>query len=180
MNNSVRLYAVLAEFDTPEKMMEAAQRLLADGVGPIEAYSPFPVKGKAEALGRTDNKVPMATALGAIGGGVAGFALQIATNWDYPLWVGGRSLIAVPAFMIITLTLMIVGAAFAGGCIMLLANHLPKLNHPMFEAEEFRRATHDRFFLGVIAGEDFDRDKIGKALALTEPRAIIDIPEVRT
>jgi hypothetical protein len=103
--------------------------------------------------------------------------MQVATNLDFPLWIGGRPLIAVPAFMLITIELLVLGAV--GACIgsMFVANRLPRFNHPIFEAEEFTVGDPRRFFLAVLAGDDFDRAKAGRALARLKPKAIIEVPE---
>lgn len=170
------LYAVLAEFDTPERLVEAVRTMREQGWRGLDAFSPFPIDAMPEALGLSDQKVPIATLIGGVTGAVTGFGMQVYTNLDYPLWVGGRPLVAVPAFMLITFELMVLFAVLAGIGTMLLANRLPKLHHPLFEVERFQQVTDDRFFLGVRMGSDVDRQALGKALAALRPEAIIDVP----
>ncbi|BBC72772.1 conserved hypothetical protein [Altererythrobacter sp. B11] len=171
------LYALLAQFDRPERLLEATIALRRQGFCNLDAFSPFPVEGLARALGFSENKVQVATLVGGVLGAVAGFAMQAAVSLDYPLWVGGRPLVAVPAFMLITFELMVLGAVLGGIGTMLVANRLPRLNHPLFEAEEFGVGDPDRFFLAIMADEGFDRDEAGKALAALHPAAIIELPE---
>ena len=45
------IYGLMAEFDGPEALLEAAQRAYAEGYRRMDAYSPFPVDGLAEAIG---------------------------------------------------------------------------------------------------------------------------------
>ena len=45
------IYGLMAEFATPEDLIEATQRAYADGYRDMDAYTPFPVSGVAEALG---------------------------------------------------------------------------------------------------------------------------------
>jgi hypothetical protein len=45
------IYGLIAEFDSPEALLEAAHRVFAAGFRKIDAYSPFPVDGLAEAIG---------------------------------------------------------------------------------------------------------------------------------
>ena len=170
------LYALLAEFDAPELLVKAAKEMHAQGFRRIEAFTPYPVEGLAEAIGFSEHRVPPAMLIGGVIGAVAGFLMQVGATLDFPLWVGGRPLVAVPAFMLITFELTVLGAVL--GCIgtMLALNRLPRLNHPMFDADRFSLASDDRFFLALLPGKDFDRDAAGKALAALHPQAIIDVP----
>ena len=107
-------YAVLAEFDSADAMKAAVARLRDQHLGLLDAFSPFPVEGVAEMIGRTDHKVPIATLIGGGVGALSGFAMQAATNLDYPLWIGGRPLVAIPAFMLITFEMLVLGAVADG------------------------------------------------------------------
>lgn len=172
-----KLYGLLAEFDTPEKLLEAAKAMRGADCGELDAFSPFPVEGLAEALDFHTSAVQIATLIGGMLGAATGFLMQVYTNLDFKLWIGGRPLVSVPAFMLITFELMVLGAVLACIGTMLIGNRLPRLNHPVFEAEEFNLGRPDRFFLAVLAGPGFDRDKAGNALAKLEPEAIIEIPQ---
>lgn len=172
-----KLYALLAEFDAPATLLAATKAMRAKGFDNLEAFSPFPIKGLARALGFSERTVQAATLIGGFVGAASGFAMQVATNLDFPLWIGGRPLIAVPAFMLIAFELLVLGAV--GACIgsMFVANWLPRFNHPIFEAPEFTVGDPRRFFLAVLAGENFDRGRAGRALAALKPKAIIEVPE---
>src|SRR5882724_6995109 len=58
------LYGLLAEFEEHEQVLEAATRAYAEGYRAMDAYSPFPVEGLAEALGHHTTIVPLLTLLG--------------------------------------------------------------------------------------------------------------------
>src|SRR4051794_41513139 len=73
------LYGLLVEFDGPESLIEAAQRTRAAGFTRIDAYSPFPVHGLADALGFKRSRVPLLVLLGGILGGIGGGFMQ-----EYP------------------------------------------------------------------------------------------------
>lgn len=171
------LYGLLAEFGTPEKLVEAAKAMRKADCGDLDAFSPFPVEGLADALDFHTSAVQTATLIGGFVGAASAFLMQVYTNLDFRLWIGGRPLVAVPGFMLITFELMVLGAVLACVGTMLIANRLPRLNHPVFEAKEFNLGRPDRFFLAVLAGPGFDRDKAGKALAKLKPEAIVEIPQ---
>ena len=54
--------------------------------------------------------------------------------------------------MIFELTVLL--SAFAAVFGMLGLNRLPRLHHPLFNSERFRRATTDRFFIAVEADDE--------------------------
>jgi hypothetical protein len=164
---------LLAEFADPDAMLRAAKELRQAGWS-IEIHSPFPVKGMAEALGFAERRVPRAVLIGGLLGAVTGFAMQVYTNLAYPLDVGGRPLVAVPAFMLITFELTVLFAVIAGIGTMFASNHLPRLHHPLFDSQRFHLASDDRFFVS-LALEGRDRDEAGKALAAFDPERIEDL-----
>ncbi len=47
----------MAEFDTPEELIEACERAYAAGFRRMDAYAPMPVTGLAEAIGYKKNYV---------------------------------------------------------------------------------------------------------------------------
>jgi len=51
------VYAIVGEFDDADTLVAAAAKARADGYRKVEAYSPFPVHGLAEALEVNDSKV---------------------------------------------------------------------------------------------------------------------------
>jgi len=168
-------FALMAEFDTPGRLLAAARALHAQGYRHVDAFTPFPVAGLPEALGQRDAKVPLAMLAGGIGGALAGFAMAAGLSLDYPLRIGGRPLVAVPAFVMVAFELMVLGAVLAGIVTLFVANRLPRLHHPVFGADRFDLSADDRFFLAILADADFDRDRAGKALAGLRPRSIIEV-----
>lgn len=168
--------ALVAEFRTGEALAAAARAATARGYTRLEAYSPFPVEGVAETLGFKEAKVPLLTLAGGVVGAVGGFALQVWTNLDFPLDVGGRPLIAAPAFMLITFEVLVLVAVLGGIGGMLLLNRLPRLHHPIFDTPGFGLASSDRFFLAVYA-DDPRFDAARAFLADLQPVAIVETPE---
>jgi hypothetical protein len=145
-----QLYGLMAEFRTPEEIIVAAEKARDEGYRMIDAYTPFPVDGLAQAIGFKKNKMPLITLLGGIAGGALAYWLQYyASVLNYPLNIGGRPYHSWPAFIPVTFELTILGAAFAAVFGMLLMNGLPKPYHPVFNCPEFSRASSDRFYLCV-------------------------------
>lgn len=156
---SAPVYGVLAEFASAEALLAAAEAAWTKGFRAMDAYSPFPVEGLAEAIGFEKTRVPLVVLVGGIVGGVTAYGMQyFSAVADYPLNVGGRPLHSWPSFIPITFELTVLFAAFAAVIGMLLMNGLPKPYHPVFNAPEFRLASQTRFFLCIKASDPLFRE----------------------
>jgi hypothetical protein len=149
------LYGILGEFETPEELVAAARGARARGFARLEGYSPVPVEGLHQALGRRRTRLPLVVFAGGVAGGAFGLWLQyylMAVN--YPLNIAGRPLASWPSFMIITFELTVLVAGLTAGIGMLAANRLPHPHHPLFNSQAFaERANVDRYFLCVEAAD---------------------------
>jgi hypothetical protein len=143
-------YGLMAEFDSPSAIVAAARRVYEAGYRRINAYSPFPIEELSEAIGFHRDYVALVTLIGGILGALGGFTLQYWTSAiDYPINVGGRPLLSLPAFIPVTFECTILLASFGAFIGNLLMNRLPQPYHPAFNAPNFTRASQDRFFLCV-------------------------------
>jgi hypothetical protein len=107
-----------------------------------------------DAIGFHKNRVPLTVLLAGLAGGLGGFALLYWTSAiDYPLNVGGRPLVSLPAWIPIIFECIVLLAAFGAFLGMLALNRLPEPYHPVFNAPNFDRATQDRFFLCLKADD---------------------------
>lgn len=172
-----RPYGLLAEFETPEALLEAAQRAREDGYRDLDAFTPFPVHGLAEILEIRDTRVLWLGFAGGCFGFALALAMQIGSNWDYPLDVGGRPVYALSAFAVIAFELTVLFAALFPAAGMLALNGLPRLNYPVFAASRFHLASRDRFFLCVKAGDArFDAEETTQFLSRIGARSVELVP----
>jgi Alternative complex III, ActD subunit len=158
LKDSVPIYGLMAEFDSPETLLEAARRAYATGFRRMDGYSPFPVEGLAEAIGFYRSRVPLIVLIGGILGCLGGFFLQYwASVIDYPINVGGRPLNSWPSFIPVTFEVTILLAALSAFFGVLALNGLPMPYHPVFNVERFELASRNRFFLCIEAKDaNFD------------------------
>ncbi|EEF61947.1 DUF3341 domain-containing protein [Pedosphaera parvula] len=158
MKDEAAIHGLMAEFRTHKDLLGATQRCHAEGYRKMDAYSPFPVEGLAQALGRRKTAVPFTVLICGITGGLGGYFMQwYAMAVDYPFNIGGRPLHSWPAFIPITFELTVLCAALGAIIGMLAMNRLPQPYHPVFNVPEFRRASLDRFFLCIESSDpEFD------------------------
>jgi hypothetical protein len=167
----------MAEFEHPEHLLDSAGRAYQAGYRKMDAYTPLPVEGLAEALGHHGTRLPMVVLIGGIFGCVAGFLMQYYLSAvEYPLNVGGRPLNSWPAFIPITFEVTILCAALAAVLGMLAMNGLPRPYHPVFNVPRFELATRNHFFLCIEASDPrFDRVRTRAFLDSLGPRSVTEV-----
>ena len=148
------IHGLVAEFSDPDALVAAAHRARQAGYRRMDAYSPFPIHGLAEAIGFEDGRIPWLVFLGAVGGVTIGFALLYYVNVvDYPLNVGGRPLLSWPSFIPIMFECTILSAGLTAFGSQFFLNGLPRPYQSIFNAKNFERASQDRFFLCIEADD---------------------------
>jgi len=172
------LHGIMAEFETSEKLLDAAHKAYAAGYRKMDAYSPLPVEGLAEAIGFTRNWVSLVV----LGGGLCGCAGGFTLLWwiccvAYPHNVGGRPFDSWPAFIPIMFECTVLLAALSSALGMLAMNKLPMPYHPVFNVAEFaKRASVDRFFLCIESNDPkFDREKTKEFLLELNPEEVAEV-----
>lgn len=173
-----RPYGLVAEFDAPEALLEAAKATRRAGYSRLDAFTPFPNRDIAEALGFRRSWLRFLPWLAVLVGGAVQYYSQYWMNViDYPINVGGRPLHSWPAFIPATIIVSVLWGGVATFLVMLFETRLPRLHHPIFDTPDFERASQDRFFLLVKADDPrFDSETTTSLLAQFAPRAIRELP----
>lgn len=176
---SVGPYALVAEFETVEQIIAAADAAREAGYRRMDAYTPFPVHGLSEAIGFDDKKIPWTVFAGGMLGGFLGYTLQWYTSViDYPLNVGGKPMNAIPSFVPITFECTILLASFGAFIGMLAYNGLPKPYHSIFNTPGIERASQDRFFLAIESKDPhFDPARTLEFLRSLNPLRVSEVEE---
>lgn len=174
------LYGLLAEFDHPEELRAASRQARDAGFKRMDAYTPIPVHGLAESLGKVPTRLPMLTLLGGVLGAASAVGLQYWVQViNYPVNIGGRpnSLENWPSWIPIVFELTVLGASLFTVLGMLALNGLPMPYHPLFNVSEFRLASRDKFFLCIESADPkFDRERTREFLASLGASNILEVP----
>ena len=172
------LYGVIAEFHDPADLLHAAHATREAGYTSIDAFSPFPIHGLAEAIGFHKTRLSSIVLGMGILGGIGGFMMCWYANViGYPLNIGGKPLNSWPAFIPITFECAVLLAAFGAVFGMLALNGLPMPYHPVFNVRRFDSASRDKFFLVIQARDPkFNLDEARSFLQSLGPREVTDVP----
>jgi hypothetical protein len=177
MTEKLPIYGLLAEYTEPDALVAAARRAYEAGYRKMDAYSPMPVEGLAEAIGFTHNRMPLIVLVGGLLGAATAYTMMYySAVHHYPFNIGGRPFHSAPAFVPITFELTILFAAFAAVLGMLGLNGLPMPYHPVFNAPGFERASRNRFFLCIEATDPkFDLDQTRQFLEGLGPKSVVEV-----
>ena len=154
VENSNDLFGLLVEFEEPGPLVEACRKVRDEGFERWDAYTPFPIHGMDRAMGIRETRLPLLILIG----GLTGLSIALLMQWwmnavDYPFLISGKPLFGLPANIPVTFELTVLLSALTAFFGLWGRNGMPKLYHPVFKSERFRRATADRFFIVLEASD---------------------------
>jgi hypothetical protein len=142
-----KILGVIAEFPSATTLYQAAEQ---------DVHSPFPIHGMNKAMGLGKSPLGYIIFCGGLTGFLTAASLEfIPSSFLYPLVVHGKpvNFFTVPAFFPIMFELTVLFSAFTAFFGVFVMNRLPRLHHPIFDYEQFRRVTDDAFFLIIEASD---------------------------
>jgi hypothetical protein len=166
---------VMAVFDNEDDILKAAHQVREKNYQGFDTFTPFPVHGMDEAMGLKRSFLPWIT----LGGGIAGLSfaafLQIWTSaFDWPINIGGKPLVSLPAFVPIffELTVLLAGLSTVAGLFAVcgLPNKNARILHPDI--------TNDKFVLFIPAkGKNFNPTEVSQFLKSLKPLEVSVVKE---
>jgi molybdopterin-containing oxidoreductase family membrane subunit len=134
--------SVLGVLRHPSPTVAAIRRLKGAGFDDLEVYSPVPSHEIEEAIGKGPSRVRLWTLIGGLTGATLGYTFTIWTSYDWPLVVGGKPFMSVPAYTVIAYELNIllggvltVLGLITHGILMTIKPH--PVYRPSFTQDEF-------------------------------------------
>jgi hypothetical protein len=147
-------------FHDPGSALAAAGKLKGAGFDTPEIQSPVPIHGVENVLGKKKSVIKRFTLFGALIGGMSGFLLAAGTAVLFPHPTGGRPLITIPPFLIITYELTILFGILATVLGFLISARLPAIRERVYVPE----AAVDRFVVTVVCDNAKNVSRAGEIL----------------
>ncbi len=151
-NPTAPVYGIAAEFHSAAELFHAAEKLRDAGFKKFDVFSPFPIHGMDDAMGLGRSQLGKVIFCGGMTGLLTAVGLTfIPSSFIYPTIVAGKptNLFTIPAFFPILFELTILFSAFTAVIGMLVMNGLPRLHHPIFNWDRFKKVSDDKFFCVV-------------------------------
>jgi hypothetical protein len=163
-------------FDDPEKTLAAVKRLRKAGYEIADVHSPFPVHGIDEALGWPDTRLPWATFFGGALGMCIALMLQLWTHAsDWPLNIGGKTDVALPALVPIAFELTVLLAAFGTvGGLLARSRLTPTARVGLPPGQPLAEVTDNQFVVRVVERDgSFDLEDFDRMVKRLRPRKVM-------
>ena len=155
---------ILASYEYLDSTGVAIENLKKAGFEEIKAYAPYPEHHIEHALGYGQSPVRVWTLVGALTGTSTAFAFTSWTSVEWPLVVGGKPIISIPAFIPIVFEMSVLFGALATVIGLFVLSKLPNVKPAVVYDPEF---TAGRY--GVYVEADGSR--------LEEARTIMNAEE---
>jgi hypothetical protein len=158
---SGKTYGLIAEFDSPGSILQAAEKVRDAGYRRWDVFSPFPVHGLDKVMGFSNSKVGAFSFAFGAGAFIGTMGMMWYMNaFDYPILTGGKPNFSPPMSVVPAYILLVLGAALGAFIGMVALNELPRHHHPLFGKKRFELASRDKFFLVIGANDEkFDDAK---------------------
>ena len=151
--------AIMGTFAYEEDFLAAAENLVSSGFDNISLLSPLPLEEAQEVLGLGKSPVRRFSLAGALFGAAAGFAMSVATALVFILPTGGRAIITIPPYLIITYEMTILfGVLFT-----LMGFHFVS-GLPAWRDRPYTEAANIDRFVVVVEGTEGDQSAKAEAI----------------
>lgn len=148
---SVTKAGILASYEYLDSTVDTIEQLRGAGFEKVKAYAPYPDHHIEHALGYDQSPVRVWTLVGGLTGAATGLAFTAWTSLDWPLIVGGKPMISVPAFVPIIFEMTVLFGALSTVIGLFLLSRIPNLKPAVVYDPEF---TAGRYGVYVEAAGD--------------------------
>ncbi|MGB1657677.1 MAG: DUF3341 domain-containing protein [Longimicrobiales bacterium] len=156
---------ILASYEYLDSTVDAIENLKKAGFDDIKAYAPYPEHHIEHALGYGQSPIRVWTLVGALTGTSTAFAFTSWTSVEWPLVVGGKPIISIPAFIPIVFEMSVLFGALATVIGLFVLSKLPNVKPAVVYDPEF---TAGRY--GVYVEADASRlEEARKIMNAEEP-----------
>ena len=149
-NSTTKRFA-LGIFEDEDVLLHAVDNVRAAGVKIYEVFSPYPVHGIDDALGIERSRLPIAAFFYGLCGLSFALWMQIyMLGFDWPMIIGGKPAISLPAFIPVSFELTVFFTCHGMVITFYTISKLyPRFKTPMLDV----RSTDDKFVMAIELDE---------------------------
>jgi hypothetical protein len=138
---------ILGVFEDEEVLLHAIENIRAAGTKIYEVFTPFPIHGIDDVLGIKRSRLPIAAFLYGCCGLAFALWMQIyMMGYDWPMIIGGKPHVALPAFIPVSFELTVFCTAHGMVITFLIVCGLyPRMKVPVLDV----RSTDDKFVMAI-------------------------------
>jgi hypothetical protein len=153
---------ILGVFDDEHVLLHAIENVRASGTKILDVYSPFPIHGIDDALGYERSRLPIAAFFFGLMGCAFALWMQIwMLGFDWPMIIGGKPHISLPAFIPVTFELTVLFTAFGMVITFFLITNLgPTTRVNVMDV----RSTDDKFIMAIEVKDNMNVEQVNKML----------------
>ena len=138
-------------FDTPDQIIEAAEKVSDKGYTKFDVHTPYPVHGMDGAMKLPPSKLGYAALVFGLSGTLTALTLMYWMSViDYPNIIGGKPFFALPAFIPIIFEVTVLAASVATVLTMLFVFFkFPNNVHPLHDTDYMKAVSSDKYGISI-------------------------------
>ncbi|MCF6271445.1 MAG: DUF3341 domain-containing protein [Melioribacteraceae bacterium] len=156
------LFGYSGLFDTPDKIIEAAEKVADSKYVNYDVHTPYPVHGMDTAMKLKPSRLPYVALVVGISSMLAmlGFMYWITTT-DYPVIVGGKPFFSFPAWVPVLFEVTVLSASIATVLAMIIVYFkFPNISHPLHDTDFMRAVTADKYGISIEIKDDENEEEV--------------------
>lgn len=172
------LYSIAGIFDTPDKIINAAEKTAGAGYTKYDVNTPYPLHGMNKAMKLKPSKLGYV----ALVFGLSGTLIALLTIWwmsaiNYPIVIGGKPLFSFPAYVPIMFEVTVLSASIMTVVVMLFFFFkLPNNFHPLHGTDYMKKVSADKYGISIQTDDPkFNESSVKKFLEDMHASQIIPI-----
>ncbi len=138
---------LLGVYSDEDVLLQAVKDVRKSGVKIHEVYTPFPVHGLEDALGYKRSRLPIAAFFFGLLGTTLALVMMIGMmGIDWPMIIGGKDYIPLPAFIPVTFEITVLFASLGMVAVFMVSSNLKPYGKPrIFDI----RSTNNKHIMAI-------------------------------
>jgi mono/diheme cytochrome c family protein len=159
------LFGYTGIFDTPDDIINAAEKVSEKGYKKFDVNTPYPVHGMDGAMKLPPSKLGYAALVFGLSGTITAVALMYFMSvLDYPIVIGGKPFFAFPAFVPIMFEVTVLAASIATVVTMIAVFFkFPNISHPLHDTDYMKKVSSDKYGVCLQAEDELFTEENAKS-----------------